>query len=60
MPVLQRARAGMPAILALALLALSPALTDLKTWIALANHVNSAAATDNLAIGMAELQRADR
>ena len=49
-----------PCYLALAFLALCSTLADLKTWIALADHVNSAAATDNLTVRVPELQRADR
>ncbi len=46
--------------LAFGFLAFGSALADLIPWIALANHVNSAAATHDLAVGMAEFQSTDR
>ena len=45
--------------LASGFLALSAALTDLELWIALANHVNTAASLDHLAIRVAGLQRSN-
>lgn len=51
---------GCPGCLALALFVLGTTLADLKARIALANHINSAAAADYLTVGVPELQRADR
>ena len=45
--------------LAACLLGLGTALADLELWVALANHVDSAAALDHLAIRVAILQGAD-
>ena len=45
--------------LAFAFTVLGSALAYLVAWIALANHVDSATSFDDLAIGMAVLQRAN-
>lgn len=45
--------------LSLLLATLCTALANLETWIALANHVDSATTTNNLAVRVAEFECAD-
>jgi len=47
-----------PTLLSAGLFDLSSTLADFESWVALANHVDSASSLDDLAIGVAVLQRA--